>query len=184
VPGTGQLFVYQVYFPGHSQTLTTKIFAIGVDRASWQAIAPPRCKLGGLGVVVPAGNQTLAAVCGQGEGMMHESKAFYLSVNDGRTWQETALLNVLKANTSNMPFQDLVDMAASAPSTYYMATVNELGVTHDGGRTWSRLYWGGSGLGGMTTSFVDGQHGWILLLRAALLRTRDGRHWTVVSGNQ
>ena len=178
VPGIGQLLVYQVYFPGRSETLTAKIFLIGAHQGSWQAIPPPRCRLGELEVVVPAGGQTLAAVCGQGLGMMHESKAFYLSANEGRTWQERSQLNAWRANQSSMPFQDLLGLAASSANTYYMATVNELGVTHDGGRTWSQIYWGAEGLGGMTTSFVDPQHGWILLPQAALLRTTDGKHWT------
>jgi photosystem II stability/assembly factor-like uncharacterized protein len=80
-----------------------------------------------------------------------------------------------------MPFEDLVGLAASSASTYYMATVNELGVTHDSGRRWSQVYWGASGLAEMTTWFVDPQHGWILLPRAALLRTTDGLHWTVLA---
>ena len=178
VPGIGQLLVYQVYFPGRSETLTARIFLIGAHQGSWQAIPLPRCRLGELEVVVPAGGQTLAAVCGQGLGMMHESKAFYLSANEGRTWQERSQLNAWKGSQSSMPFQDLLGLAASSANTYYMATVNELGVTHDGGRTWSQIYWGAAGLGGMTTSFVDPQHGWILLAQAALLRTTDGTHWT------
>lgn len=178
VPGTGQLVVYEVYFPGRSQTLTAKIYAIGANQASWQTIPAPKCRLGALDVVVPAGGQTLAAVCGQGLGMMHESKAFYVSINDGRTWQERAQLNAWKASSTSMPFSDLVGLAASSASTYYMATANELGVTHDGGRTWSQVNFGVSELAEMTTSFVDPQHGWILLPHAALLRTTDGLHWT------
>lgn len=182
VPGTGQLVVYQVYFPGRSATLTAKIYAIGANQASWQVIPAPKCRLGALDVVVPVGGQTLAAVCGQGLGMMHESKAFYVSINDGLTWQERAQLNAWKASSSSMPFSDLVGLAASSVSTYYMATANELGVTHDGGRTWSQVNFGAAGLAEMTTSFVDPQHGWILLPRAALLRTTDGLHWTVLAG--
>jgi len=181
VPGTGQLVVYQVYFPGRSETLTAKIYAIGANQARWQAIPAPRCRLGSLDVVVPVGGRTLAAVCGQGLGGMHESKAFYVSTNDGRTWQERAQLNAWKGSRSSMPFEDLVGLAASSASTYYMATVNELGVTHDSGRRWSQVYWGASGLAEMTTWFVDPQHGWILLPRAALLRTTDGLHWTVLA---
>lgn len=180
VPGTGQLVVVQAYAPVGSATVTARIFLIAPDEARWQAIPPPRCGLGGLAVVVPAGGQTLAAVCGEPLGMMHESKAFYLSGNDGRTWHEQSQMNAWKSGPSAMPFSDLIGLATSSPSTYYMATSSALGVSYNGGRTWTQIYWGGGGLSEMTTSFVDGRHGWILLPHAALLRTSDGKHWAVL----
>lgn len=169
VPETGELVVY---FES-----SANIFAIGVNQVRWRTISPPRCQLGALNAVVAAGGETLAAVCGQGEGMMHESKAFYVSGDEGRTWQERGQVIAGKADPSNMPFEDLVAIAASSPNTYYMADSNGLSVTHDGGRTWSQFYSGVAGLDEMAVSFIDPQHGWILLPQAALLRTTDGVHW-------
>jgi photosystem II stability/assembly factor-like uncharacterized protein len=89
-------------------------------------------------------------------------------------------MNAWKSGPSAMPFSDLIGLATSSPSTYYMATSSALGVSYNGGRTWTQIYWGGGGLSEMTTSFVDGRHGWILLPHTALLRTSDGKHWAVL----
>ena len=74
-------------------------------------------------------------------------------------------------------------LAASSPTTYYMATFNEVSVSRNAGRTWTQLAIGNAasgGANGATFSFVDPDHGWLLLPGEALLRTTEGKRWTTL----
>jgi hypothetical protein len=116
--------------------------------------------------------------------MRHEPKAFFLSVNGGRTWQRrSAALNPGGPDPSGIPPFVLMTLAASSPTTNYMATIDEVSVSSDAGRTWTQLAIGNAAAGGAvgaTFSFVDPEHGWLLIPGAALLRTTDGRLWTAL----
>lgn len=65
-----------------------------------------------------------------------------------------------------------------------MATVNEVCVSDDAGRTWKGITlsdvasrdFAPGGTEGAIFSFLDPEHGWLLIL----LRTTDGRVWTVL----
>jgi len=145
----------------------------------------PSCLHGEFDALVGTSEDTLATTCGLGDlGMGHEPKAFFLSVNGGRTWQRhSAALTPGGPNPSGIPTLVLMTLAASSPTTYYMATIDEVSVSSDAGRTWTQLAIGnaaGAGAAGATFSFVDPEHGWLLIPGAALLRTTDGKLWTVL----
>jgi len=101
----------------------------------------PPCVHGLFTSLVATAGDTLATTCGlEDVGMMHEPKAFFLSVSGGRTWQRrSAALIPGSPDASGIPTLVMMAPAASSPTTYYMATSNEVSVSRNAGRTWTQL---------------------------------------------
>jgi len=122
--------------------------------------------------------------------MFHGPKAFFLSVNGGRTWQRRSEALIPGGpDPSGIPTLDMTaNLAAASPTTFYMATVNEVCVSDDAGRTWKGITlsdvasrdFAPGGTEGAIFSFLDPEHGWLLIPHESLLRTTDGRVWTVL----
>jgi len=180
LPRSGDIVVYFQPLQG-----SAPLYAISTSQSRWRTRTMPSCLHGEFDALVGTSEDTLATTCGLGDvGMGHEPKAFFLSVNGGRTWQRrSAALNPGGPDPSGIPPFVLMTLAASSPTTYYMATIDEVSVSSDAGRTWTQLAIGNAAAGGApgaTFSFVDPEHGWLLIPGAALLRTTDGRLWTAL----
>ena len=180
LPRSGDIVVYFQPFQG-----SAPLYVIDMSQSQWRTTTMPSCLHGEFDSLVGTSEDTLATICSLGDvGMRHEPKAFFLSVNGGRTWQRrSAALNPGGPDPSGIPPFVLMTLAASSPTTYYMATIDEVSVSSDAGRTWTQLAIGNAAAGGApgaTFSFVDPEHGWLLIPGAALLRTTDGRLWTAL----
>ena len=135
---SGEVFVYLQPF---QPSATTPLHEISTRQPQWRTMKMPPCVHGLFTSLVATAGDTLATTCGlEDVGMMHEPKAFFLSVSGGRTWQRrSAALIPGSPDASGIPTLVMMAPAASSPTTYYMATSNEVSVSRNAGRTWTQL---------------------------------------------
>ncbi len=186
LPRSGDIVVSFQPFQG-----SAPLYAIGTSQAQWRTTTMPSCLHGAPNSLVATADDTLATTCEVGGiGMFHGPKAFFLSANGGRTWQRRSEALIPGGpDPSGIPTLDMTaNLAAASPTTFYMATVNQVCVSDDAGRTWKGITlsdvasrdFAPGGTEGAIFSFLDPKHGWLLIPHESLLRTTDGRIWTVL----
>jgi hypothetical protein len=118
LPRSGNIVVYFQPFQG-----SAPLYTIDMSQSQWRTTTMPSCLHGEFDSLVGTSGDTLATTCGLAGGSMHEPKAFFLSVNGGRTWQRrSAARNPGGPDPSGIPTLVLMTLAASSSTTYYMAT--------------------------------------------------------------
>ncbi|MFZ2056275.1 MAG: hypothetical protein WAV54_02550 [Acidimicrobiales bacterium] len=123
------------------------------------------------------------ALCLGGGGMGSSLKSLARSVDGGRTWRLVAVDRSLMPGAP-LPLPDEAGngLAVASVSRLWMATVNYLFGSLDGGKTWfpvRGLDFDGGGTFA-SFSFVSSRDGWLLVPYSGLWRTTDGRSWRAV----
>jgi photosystem II stability/assembly factor-like uncharacterized protein len=129
------------------------------------------------------GPRGLWAVCLGGGSMSSSLKSLVHSDDGGRTWSVVAVDRNLKLGTPlPVPAEAGEILAVAEPGHLWMATVNLVFGSLDGGKKWFVVPGVGSDGGGTfaSFSFVSGTHGWLLEPGRGLWRTTDGRTWRAV----
>jgi photosystem II stability/assembly factor-like uncharacterized protein len=122
-------------------------------------------------------------LCFGGSSMMRSVKTIERSADGGRTWTIVAADRSLSGTPpSPVPSPDGNVFAVPSVTTMWMATVNSLYGSRDGGKRWFWVH-GHSfdGNGAFASfSFVSAKDGWLLTPGSGIWRTTDGRTWRAV----
>ncbi|HVD03505.1 MAG TPA: hypothetical protein VNF75_05160 [Candidatus Dormibacteraeota bacterium] len=131
-------------------------------------------------IAIPA-PAALVSVC-EGSGATGSTpKGIYVSQNAGATWSPRALLPTLgTGDPTGLPPQDFASLGVNQTGELWIATINELSGSRDGGYSWSAVPGVNLGGSGAVFSFIRPLDGWMLAPGAGLWRTTNGRTWVAV----
>ena len=123
------------------------------------------------------------ALCLGGGGMGSSLKSLARSVDGGRTWRLVAVdRSLMPGAPLPLPAEAGNGLAVASVSRLWMATVNYLFGSLDGGKTWFPVrgidFDGGGTFASF--SFVGSRDGWLLAPGSGLWRTTDGKSWRAV----
>jgi hypothetical protein len=119
------------------------------------------------------------ALCFGGANMSSSLKTIARSADGGKTWTTVAADRSFGGALLPVPSPDGNVFAVPSATTMWMATVESLYGSRDGGKRWFWVH--GLSLDGngafASFSFVNGRDGWLLAPGSGLWRTTDGRTW-------
>ena len=119
-------------------------------------------------------------LCFGGASMSSSVKTIERSADGGRTWTIVAADRSLSGTPpSPVPSPDGTVLAVPSATTMWMATLNWLYGSRDGGKRWFWVHGASFDDAGSfaSFSFVNDWDGWLLAAGSALWRTTDGRSW-------
>ncbi len=124
------------------------------------------------------------AMCLGGAGMGSSLKSLVRSSDGGQTWSLVALdRNFDPGTLLPIPAEDGEILAVSSTGLLWMATVNFLTGSFDGGKRWFTV--AGTDLDGggafASFAFVNSTHGWLLAPGSGLWRTTNDKKWRSVT---
>jgi hypothetical protein len=104
-------------------------------------------------------------------------KALFRSTDGGRTWTVASSLALSgPARPGSLPGEDGATIAAASPDLLWIATLNSLSVSTDGGAFWSMIQVNPLGYPGQF-DVLSGTAAWLLAPGAGLWQTTNGTTW-------
>jgi len=142
--------------------------------AGWSRLCEPDY----IGSLVTAEPDDWWLLCGGEPAAGSSTKALFRSTDGGRTWTVVSALASLSgpARPGSLPGEDGATIAAASPDLLWIATINSLSVSTDGGAFWSMIQVNPLGYPGQF-DVLSGTAAWLLAPGAGLWQTTNGTTW-------
>lgn len=179
---------------------TGRLMATADAGATWTALTPRGQTValaltgrtlwtidGGNAEFASASNRTMVLtaddqICLGGAAAGSSTKALFHMTEGRRTWTIASQITSLTAppQPGGITLEEPSALAAASPTRLWLAALNNLYESADGGVRWSRAP--GPDPQGTPTTFdvLSPTHAWLLAAGQGLWRTTDGRHWTAL----
>jgi hypothetical protein len=142
--------------------------------ATWSRLCEPDY----IGSLVTAGPDDWWLLCTGGAAAGSSTKALFRSADGGRTWTVASALASLSApaRPGSLPYSDSTTIAAASPDLLWIAGINSLSVSTDGGACWSMTQVNPLGYPGQF-DVLSRAAAWLLAPGAGLWQTTSGTTW-------
>jgi photosystem II stability/assembly factor-like uncharacterized protein len=121
-------------------------------------------------------------LCIGGAAAGSSTKGLMRSTDGGKTWSTMSAVVSLtqRPRTGSLPLMEPSALAAGSRSRLWLALINSLAESDDGGRRWATLPGVNLGGGRSTLAALNSTHAWLLAPGAGLWRTTNGLRWTAI----